>query len=294
MRSKFPNRWLPLVILSPTLLVCALFFYYPMAQSFSWSLYRAAFMGLKRLYVGTQNYVRLFTSPDYIHTIGVSFLFATGVVVLGLSISLAIALLANQKVRGARIYRVALIWPYALSPAVAGTIWLFLLNPTSGVVNYFFETLFGVKPDWLTNPKLALISVVVAAVWKNLGYNIVFFLAGLQNVPGELLEAARVDGAGAWRTFWRITFPLLSPTTFFLFIMNISYAFFGVFGLIDVMTKGGPVNATNILIYNLYRDAFQHNKWGMASAQSVVLFVFVVILTLIQFRTTGRRVYYGG
>lgn len=294
MHSKFTNRWFPLVVLLPTLVICALFLYYPVIQSFRWSLYMTAFMGLKRLYVGMQNYVRLFTSPDYIYSIGISFAFAVGVVMLGLSISLAIALLANQKVRGARIYRVWLIWPYALSPAVAGTIWLFLLNPSSGVVNYFLDTLFGIKPDWLTSGSLALLSITVAAVWKNLGYNIVFFLAGLQNVPGEILEAARVDGAGAWRTFWKITFPLLSPTTFFLFIMNIIYAFFGVFGLIDVMTKGGPVNATNILIYNLYRDAFQHDKWGIASAQSVVLFVFVVILTFVQFRTTGRRVHYGG
>ncbi len=293
MRSKFPNRWLPLLLLLPTLIVCGVFLYYPVAQSFEWSLYRAAFMGLKRIYVGFQNYVRLFVSPDYHKSLLVSFIFAAGVVVLGLSLSLAIALLANRKIRGARIYRLLLIWPYALSPAVAGTIWLFLFNPTSGVLTYFVDRFFGFRLDWLTNANLALLGVTVAAVWKNLGYNIVFFLAGLQNVPGEILEAARIDGAGPWKCFWKVTFPLLSPTTFFLFIMNLIYAFFGAFGLIDVMTKGGPVNATNILIYNLYRDAFQHNKWGMASAQSVILFVLVVILTLIQFRTTGRRVHYG-
>jgi sn-glycerol 3-phosphate transport system permease protein len=293
MKSKFPNRWLPLAFLVPTIVVCAVFLYYPVAQSFEWSLYRAAFMGLRRIYVGFQNYIRLFTSPDYHKSLVVSFVFALGVVAIGLSVSLGIALLANRKIRGARIYRLFLIWPYALSPAVAGTIWLFLFNPTSGVMTYFVDRLFGLRLDWLTNAHLALLGIVLAAVWKNLGYNIVFLLAGLQNVPGEILEAARVDGAGPWRTFWKITFPLLSPTTFFLFIMNMIYAFFGAFGLIDVMTKGGPVNATNILIYNLYRDAFQHNKWGMASTQSVILFVLVVILTLIQFRTTGRRVHYG-
>jgi sn-glycerol 3-phosphate transport system permease protein len=136
--------------------------------------------------------------------------------------------------------------------------------------------------------------VISAAVWKNLGYNIVFFLAGLQNVPGQVIEAARIDGAGSWRCFWRITLPLLSPTAFFLLIMNMIYAFFGVFGLIDVLTKGGPARATNILIYNLYRDAFQHNKWGLASTQSVILFVMVVGFTLLQFRTTGKKVHYGG
>lgn len=293
MQSKFPHRSLPLLLLFPTIAVCVIFLYYPLARSFEWSLYRAAFMGLRRIYVGFQNYLRLFTSPDYLYSLSISFLFAASVVMLGLSISLTIAMLANRKIRGARIYRIALIWPYALSAAVAGTLWRFLFNPTAGAVNYFLNSLFGLKPDWVTSPNLALLSVIVAAVWKNLGYNIVFFLAGLQNVPGELLEAARIDGAGAWRCFWRVTFPLLSPTTFFLFVMNTIYAFFGTFGLIDVMTKGGPINATNILIYNLYRDAFQHNKWGLAATQSVVLFVLVVILTLIQFRTTGRRVHYG-
>jgi sn-glycerol 3-phosphate transport system permease protein len=294
MQSKFPNRLFPFVVLLPTLLVCGLFLYYPVAQSFSWSLYRAAFMGLRTMYVGVQNYVRMFTSSDYLHTLWVSLLFGGGIVILGLSISLAIALLANRKIRGARIYRIALIWPYALSPAVAGTIWLFLFNPTAGAVNYILESTVGISPDWVTNAHLAMLLVVTAAVWKNLGYNIVFFLAGLQNVPGHVLEAARIDGAGPWRCFWRITLPLLSPTTFFLLIMNMIYAFFGTFGLIDVLTKGGPAGATNILIYNMYRDAFQHNKWGMAAAQSVVLFVMVVGLTLIQFRTTGRRVHYGG
>ena len=294
MESKFPNRFFPLLVLLPTLLVCGMFLYYPVAQSFSWSLLRAAFMGLRTLYVGTQNYVRLFTSSAYLRSLWVSVLFAGGIVLLGLTLSLAVALLANRKVRGARIYRTALIWPYALSPAVAGTIWLFLFNPTAGVVNYVLERTIGISPDWVTSQNLAIFLVISAAVWKNLGYNIVFFLAGLQNVPGQVIEAARIDGAGSWRCFWRITLPLLSPTAFFLLIMNMIYAFFGVFGLIDVLTKGGPARATNILIYNLYRDAFQHNKWGLASAQSVILFIMVVGFTLLQFRTTGRKVHYGG
>ncbi|HEC63645.1 MAG TPA: sugar ABC transporter permease, partial [Candidatus Acetothermia bacterium] len=231
---------------------------------------------------------------DYLNSLKVTFIFAFGVVLIGLSISLAIAVLANRKVRGARIYRIALIWPYALSPAVAGSIWLFLFNPTVGVVNYVLKELFGISPDWMSNGNLALLAVTMAAAWKNMGYNIVFFLAGLQNVPGEVLEAARVDGAGPWRTFWSVTFPMLSPTTFFLLIMNLIYAFFGGFGLISVMTEGGPAQATNILIYKLYQDAFRFQKWGTAAAQSVVLFIMVVALTLIQFRTTGRRVHYGG
>ncbi|NOX44239.1 MAG: sugar ABC transporter permease [Caldiserica bacterium] len=294
MRSRFPNKWLPYLLLLPTLALCAIFLYYPVIQTFRLSTYRAILMGLHRKYVGFENYVRLFTSSDYIHSLTITFIFAVGVVVLGLSISLAIALLANHKIRGARFYRLLLIWPYALSPAVAGSIWLFLLNPTAGVVNYFMKVLFGISPDWLTDGRLALLAVTIAAMWKNLGYNIVFFLAGLQNLPGEILEAAKVDGAGPWTTFWRVTFPLLSPTTFFLLIMNLIYAFFGGFGLIMVMTEGGPNKATNILIFNLYQDAFRFHKWGLAAAQSVILFIMVVALTLIQFRTTGRRVHYGG
>jgi len=294
MESKFPSKWLPYIVLLPTIVVCGMFLYYPVAQSFSWSLLRSAFMGLRTMYVGTQNYVRLFTSPAYLESLWVTLLFAGGIVGLGLSISLAIALLANRKVRFSRIYRIALIWPYALSPAVAGTIWLFLFNPTAGIVNYVLERTIGISPDWVTSQPLAVFLVITAAVWKNLGYNIVFFLAGLQNVPGQVLEAARIDGASSWRCFWRITLPLLSPTAFFLLIMNMIYAFFGTFGLIDVLTKGGPAGATNILIYNLYRDAFQHNKWGLAATQSVILFVMVVGLTLIQFRTTGKKVHYGG
>jgi len=294
MGSRFPSKWFPWIVLLPTLIVCGLFLYYPVAQSFSWSLLRSAFMGLRSMWVGVENYVRLFTSPDYLHSLWVTILFAAGIVGIGLALSLGIALLANRKVHGARIYRTLLIWPYALSPAVAGTIWLFLFNPTAGVVNYLLQRTVGISPDWVTSKSLAILLVISAAVWKNLGYNIVFMLAGLQNVPGQAVEAAKIDGAGSWRCFWRITFPLLSPTFFFLMIMNMIYAFFGTFGLIDVLTKGGPDNATNILIYNMYRDAFMHNKWGMASAQSVILFVMVVGLTVIQFRTTGKRVHYGG
>ncbi|HIC89586.1 MAG TPA: sugar ABC transporter permease, partial [Anaerolineae bacterium] len=257
------------------------------------SLYKTAFLGLKKIYVGLENYGELLTSSDYQHSVVVSLAFSFGVTLLGMAISLAIALLANQKVTGARIYRMALIWPYALSPAVSGAIWLFLFNPTAGVVNYFTSTLFGVKPDWVTVGPLALFMVTAAAVWNQLGYNIVFFLAGLQNLPGDILEAAEVDGANAWHKFWKVTLPLLSPIAFFLLVMNLIYSFFGTFGMVDVMTKGGPADATNILIYNLYKDAFQNYKSGFAAAQSVILLLIVTGLTLLQFRTTGRRVHYG-
>jgi sn-glycerol 3-phosphate transport system permease protein len=242
--------------------------------------------------VGLENYQRLFTSADYGHSVLVSLEFSIAVVVIGLSIALFLAMLVNQKIHGGRFYRTLLIWPYALSPAVAGIIWLFLLSPTVGLVNYGLDTLFGIKPDW-TGPNLALLMVTATAIWKNLGYNIIFYLAALQSVPGVLLEAAEIDGAGSFQKFWRITFPLLSPTTFFLFTMNMIYSFFSVFGLIDVMTRGGPIGATNILIYNLYQDGFVFFKTGLASAQSIILFVLVIILVLVQFRKGERSVHYG-
>jgi sn-glycerol 3-phosphate transport system permease protein len=213
-------------------------------------------------------------------------------VVVGLFISLMIALLLNQKLRGQRIYRSLLIWPYALSPAISGAIFLFLFNPANGYLIFFSETLFGVRPGWLTKGNLALIVVIMAATWKNLGYNIIFYLTGLQNVQREALEAASIDGAGAVKRFWIITFPLLSPMTFFLLVMNLIYSFFASFGLIDVLTNGGPADSTSILIYQLYKDFFVFHKTGYAAAESFILFTLVVGLTLIQFRTTGRKVHY--
>jgi sn-glycerol 3-phosphate transport system permease protein len=293
MQAKYPNRILPLVLLLPTIFVLVLFLYYPSAQTAVLSLYKTAFLGLRKIFAGADNYTRLLTSDDYRYSVWVTLMFAGAVTFIGLALSLVIALLANQQIRGARFYRMALIWPYALSPAVAGTIWLFLFNPTAGVVNYFTDILLGIKPDWVTRGDLAMTMIIVAAVWNNLGYNIVFFLAGLQNLPGEILEAAEVDGANIWHKFWRVTLPLLSPIAFFLLVMNLIYAFFGTFGMIDVMTKGGPADATNILIYNLYRDAFQNGKSGYAAAQSIILLLIVAGLTVMQFRITGRRVHYG-
>jgi len=293
MKSKYPGKILPLVLLLPTLIVSVLFLYYPAVKSFQLSLYKTLFLGAKKVYAGFDNFVTLFTSPDYLQTVAASFIFSASVVIGGIVLALAIALLANKKIRGARFYRIALIWPYALSPAVAGTIWLFLFNPSAGMMSYLIDLVFGIKPDWLSSGPLSMIMVIVAATWKNLGYNIVFFLAGLQNIPGEFLEAADVDGANPFQKFWHITLPLLTPTLFFLVIMNSIYSFFTTFGLIDVMTKGGPAGATNIMIYNLYRDAFRYYKSGLAAAQSLLLFVLVAILTLIQFKTAGRGVYYG-
>ncbi len=292
MVSYFKNKWLPYILLLPTFVVLIVFLFYPAIETFRLSLYRVQAFGMRKKFVGLENFIRLSVSPDYLHSFVRSAVFSLAVVVLGLILSLLIALLLNQKLKGIKIYRALLIWPYALSPAISGAIFRFLFNPANGFVGSMTNSLFGVNPKWLTDSTLALGIIVVAAVWKNLGYNIIFYLAGLQQVQKESLESASIDGAGPMRKFFSIIFPLLSPTTFFLLIMNIIYSYFASFGLIDVLTEGGPANGTNILIYQLYKDFFVNSVTGYASAESVILFLLVVILTYIQFRTTGRRVHY--
>jgi sn-glycerol 3-phosphate transport system permease protein len=292
--AAYKSRWLPWLLLLPSFVILLVFLYYPTFETFVLSLYRVAFLGLSKTFVGLENYKELFTNPDYLQIFKNTVVFAFFVVVFSMAVGLALSVLANQKVSGWRIYRLLLIWPYALSPAVAGVIFLFMFNPQSGIVNYLLTISLGIAPDWLTNPKLAMALLVFVAVWKNVGYNVVFYIAGLQNLPGEVLEAALIDGATPWQRFWRVTFPLLSPMTFFLLIINTIYAFFEAFPFVDLLTKGGPSNATNILIFNIYRDGFEYYKTGMAAAQSVILFIAVVFLTILQFRVGEGRVHYGG
>lgn len=294
MQAKFPGKVLPYLFLLPTIVICGLFIYYPAAQTFRTSTYQSLFFGARQRFVGLQNFGRLFLSPEYLRAMAVTIWFAFLVVVIGLCLSFALATLLNRKLQAARALRISLIWPYALSPVVAGTIWLFLFNPHSGLVNRLIDIVAGIKPDWFSNGKLALTMLIVTAIWNNLGYNLVFFLAGLQNIPESFMEAAKVDGASFWEELWYIVIPLMSPTTFFLLVININYAFFDTVGMVDVMTRGGPANATNLLIYQLYKDGFQNFNSGLAAAQSLILFLFVVALTLVQFRTTGRMVHYGG
>jgi sn-glycerol 3-phosphate transport system permease protein len=290
LQSTFENKWLPYLLLLPSFFILGVFLFYPALETFRMSLYKVHPFGIRKIFAGFYNFQKLFTSPDYIRSFVTSLIFSVAVVVFGLFISLMIAILLNQKLKGQRIYRSLLIWPYALSPAISGAIFLF--NPANGYLIFFSETLFGVRPGWLTNGTLALIVVTMAATWKNLGYNVIFYLTGLQNVQKEALEAASIDGAGAVKRFRIITFPLLSPMTFFLLVMNLIYSYFASFGLIDVLTEGGPANSTTILIYQLYKDFFVFHKTGYAAAESFILFTLVVGLTLIQFRTTGRRVHY--
>ncbi|MCA0456630.1 MAG: sugar ABC transporter permease [Chloroflexi bacterium] len=305
MQSYFRNRWLPYLLLIPTLIILVCFLYYPILSTFSLSFNRSAPNGIDLTYSGLENYQRLLDPQitrteagvtlfkgQYLIVLVRSLVFSAIIVVGGLALSLGIAVLANQKIKGIRIYRTLLIWPYAISPAIVGVVFLFMFNPVVGVINYAWGNIFGTRPNWLGDPILTPLLVIAAAIWKNLGYNMIFYLAGLQNVGGELLEAASIDGANSWTRFWKITFPLLSPFTFFLIITNLTYSFFDVFGTIDILAGPGPANSTTVLIYNLYRDLQVNHNTGLAAAQSVMLFGLVAFLTIMQFRTNEKRVNY--
>lgn len=303
--AVFRGRFLAFLFLLPTLIVLTIFLYYPAIQGLVLSMHRAnLFLGTRK-YVGFGNFTTLFTgvlSPRYIQVIVQSFIFSGLVVLIGIGFSVVLATLASQKIAGARIYRLFLIWPFALSPAVAGTIFLFLFNPEVGTINQVLHTLFGIKPRWLDTPVLAFLLVVLAAVWKNLGYNIVFYLAALQNIPGELNEAAEIDGAGPIQRFFSITWPMLAPMTFFLVFTNLTFSFFDAFGIIDIITAGGPVGPppfdhaglTTIMIYQVSQDGFGGSgNTGLAAALGNIILVIVAVITFLQFRYGGRRIQYG-
>ena len=295
--AVFQGRWLPWLLLLPSLVVLAVFSYYPAIRTLRLSLFRANIVIGNEQFVGLDNFVTVLSSPVYHQVILQTLVFVGLVVSLGLMIALGLAWLASKPIRGAKFYRLMLIYPYALSPAIAGTLWLFLFNPEVGAVNALLGSLFDLKPRWLDNPLLAFGLVVVAAVWKGLGYNIVFYIAAIQNVPTEFTEAAEIDGATPWQSFWRVVFPLLSPMTFFLLFTNIVSALFDSFGLVDILTRGGPVygqtGITTFLMYQLYQDGFRNFKTGAAATQAVLLLLLVICLIVLQFRYGSRRVHYG-
>jgi sn-glycerol 3-phosphate transport system permease protein len=276
----------------PSVVIVIIFLVIPSIQSIHLSLYRISPFGDRRIFKGLNNFIALFTSRDYLNSLKVTVIFTVSIVIIGIFLSLLLAIAANQKIKGISFYRTALIWPYALSPAVAGTIWAMLFDPATGAASYFSKILTGYVPNWRTNGTVALIIIIAAAMWKMLGYNVIFFLSGLQGIPFDVVEASHIDGAGPISRFWHITFPLISPMTFFLFIMNSLYGFFQVFGLIDIMTQGGPARATEVLVYRLYLDGFRNLNTGLASAQSIILFLFVAGLTLLQFRFSKEWVFY--
>ncbi len=288
--------WLtPILLMLPTIAILLLFLYYPALDTLYLST-QTSFLGIPgTIPVCVDNFTTLMRDSGYLRALGNTALISAAVVVISMGLALGIAILAFQPVKGARIYRTLLIWPYAISPAVAGVIFLLLFNPTGGIINYFLKLVGLPGIQWLNNPTYAPWAVILASVWKSLGFNILFYIAGLQNVPNELKEAAAIDGANRWQRFIRITWPMLSPITFFLLITNTTYAVFDTFGTIEYLTPGGgPLQSTETLMYRVYRVGIKENDLGAGAAQSIVLFLLVIGLTVIQFRSTGRRVNYGG
>jgi sn-glycerol 3-phosphate transport system permease protein len=291
-RTVFPNRWLPYALVAPQLAVTIVFFFWPAFDSLRLSLYRASPFGDRLIFIGLGNFERLLSDPAYFRSVATSFLFSGLVTVLGLAIALLLAALANAKIRGLAIYRTLLLWPYGIAPAIAGVIWLFVFHPSFGVLPYLLSFVTAYQFNWFLKGWVALVLIVVAAIWKQFGYNLAFYLAGLQAIPGSVLEAASVDGAGPIRRFFAITFPLLSPVTFFLFTLNMTFSFFETFGLVHAVTQGGPGDATSILVFRAWKDGFEGLQLGYSAAQSVLLMLLVVALTAAQFRFAEKKVTY--
>ena len=289
-RVLFKSAWLPWALLGPQLVVIAVFFFWPAGQALLQSLQQQDAFGTSVEWVGLENFQRLFSDPTYYQSFRTTAVFSVLVAVSGLVISLLLAVMADRLVRGATVYKMLLIWPYAVAPAVAGVLWLFMFAPSIGVVAWYFRA-GGFEWNHLLNGDHAMALIVMAAVWKQLSYNFLFFLAGLQSIPKSLIEAAAIDGARPWRRFWTIVFPLLSPTSFFLLVINVVYVFLDTFAIVDSSTHGGPGKDTEILIYKLYTD-FKNLDLGASAAQSVVLMVLVVGLTVVQFKYVERRVNY--
>jgi len=290
-RVTFRSWWLPYVLLAPQLAITIVFFFWPAAQGLFQSLRLQDPFGTSVEFVGLENFRMLLGDEYYRASFRVTAVFSVLVAGFGLTISLVLAFFADRVMRGANFYKTLLIWPYAVAHAVAAVLWMFLFNPTLGIVAHWILGL-GIAWDPLLNGRDAMILVVVAAVWNQISYNFLFFLAGLQSIPKSLIEAAAIDGAGPGRRFWTIVFPLLSPTTFFLLVVNIVYAFFNTFAIIDAATGGGPGQATEILVYKVFKDGFKSLDLGSSAAQSVILMIIVIGLTVLQFKWIERKVQY--
>jgi sn-glycerol 3-phosphate transport system permease protein len=290
-RVVFRSAWLPYALVAPQIAITILFFFWPAVQAVWYSFHLQDAFGLKSQFVGLQNFAALFKDGNYLESFKVTALFSALVAFFGIAISLLLATMADRVVKGALGYKTLLIWPYAVAPAIAGVLWAFLFAPSIGIVTYVLKG-FGIHWNWILDGDQAMLLIVIASVWKQISYNFLFFLAGLQSIPKSLIEAAAIDGASPFRRFWTIVFPLLSPTTFFLLVVNCVYAFFDTFGVIDATTLGGPGQATNILVYKVYHDGVKAADLGGSSAQSVILMIIVIALTVVQFRYVERKVQY--
>ena len=290
-RVRFKSAWLPWLLVAPQLAIVIVFFFWPAGQAIYQSFLREDAFGTSTEFVGLENFTQLFNDPSYLASFKTTLIFSVLVAVLGLSISLVLAVMADRVIKGATGYKTLLIWPYAVAPAVAGVLWLFMFAPSIGVVAWGLRQI-GFNWSHLLDGTHAMALIVMAAVWKQISYNFLFFLAGLQSIPNAVIEAATIDGASPWRRFWTIVFPLLSPTTFFLLVMNVIYAFFDTFAIVDAATHGGPGKDTAILVYRVYYDGFKALDMGGSAAQSTVLMAVVILLTVFQFRFVEKKVQY--
>ena len=290
-RVTFSNRWLPYLLVAPQIAITLVFFIWPAYRALEQSFFLEDAFGFSRQWVWLDNYAALFRDEGYLRSFRTTLLFGLGVTALSMSLALVFAVAANRLVQTLLPYRTLLVWPYAVAPALAGVVWYFLMNPSLGIVAYWLRGA-GIEWNHYVNGNQALALVIVAAAWKQISYNFLFFLAGLQSIPKSLIEAAAIDRAGPVRRFWTITFPLLSPTTFFLLVVNLVYAFFDTFSLIHATTEGGPADATSILVFRVYNTGFIGQDYGSSAAQSVILMVLVIAMTAIQFRYVERKVTY--
>lgn len=290
-RVTFRNPWLPYVLVAPQIIITLVFFIWPASQALFQSMLVEDAFGLSTEFVWFENFEDLFTDPLYGESVWTTVVFSVSTTALALSSGLLLAVMTDRVIRGATFYKSALLWPYAVAPAVAGVLWLFMFSPANGIIALTLDAM-GYKWNHVLDGNQAMLLVVLAAAWKQIAYNFLFFLAGLQMIPRSLIEAAAIDGAGPAKRFWTIVFPLLSPTTFFLLVVNVVYAFFDTFGIIHAVTSGGPAGATNILVYKVYSDGFVGLDLGGSAAQSVILMIIVVSLTVVQFRYLERKVQY--
>ncbi|MCP4689552.1 MAG: sn-glycerol-3-phosphate ABC transporter permease UgpA [Desulfobacterales bacterium] len=290
-RVVFKHKFLPYLLVAPQIIITLVFFIWPASQAVYQSVLQEDPFGLSSTFVGLENFVYIFTDEIYLNSLYVTAIFSLSVAIIAMSTALLLAVMADRVIKGATAYKTLIIWPYAVAPVVAAVVWYFLFNPTVGMLAFFLKGL-GVDWNFTLNGKQAMLLVITAAAWREISYNFLFFLAGLQAIPKSFIEAAAIDGAAPFRRFWTIVFPLLSPTVFFLVVMNIVYAFFDTFGVIHAITEGGPNGATNIMVYKVYHDGFLGLDQGGSAAQSVILMILVISLTIVQFRYIERKVHY--
>ena len=290
-RSTFNNLWLPYLLLAPQIIITFIFFIWPASQALYRSFLIEDAFGLSSEFIWFENFEELFRDPLYLESFKTTVIFSVSTTFLSLSLSLMFAVMADRVIKGEMAYKSILLWPYAVAPAVAGVLWMFMFNPGNGILALTLQSL-GYEWNHVLRGGQAMVLVIIAAAWKQISYNFIFFLAGLQSIPKSMLEASAIDGAGPVKRFWTIVFPLISPTTFFLIVVNVVYAFFETFGIIHAVTQGGPYKSTEILVYKVYNDGFVGLDLGGSSAQSVILMIIVISLTVFQFRYIERRVQY--